>query len=368
MLCHIFRRLSIAFLLKGMGIRLERINLSSIKKESVRAIFGVAAENEQVSRAQIAAVTGLSLMTVGKVADALIERGILLQSKETKTNAGRKAGLMRLNREKSFLVLDLTTKHFCMAAMDSALQMTGHVQHTYNPDFYYEENLYIFLKNVKIYMLRNLRTENIVGIGVVLPGIYHPETDTTENDRVPELAATHIRHIIEQVLQISVTVFEKDTHAAAASQLTALDNGEDQLVIYAYVGETVSGALLSGGELLQSRGGCAGELGRYVLPDGNTLAKTYAAKGFCNETAAAISAALAMEITVLDPDIILIENGVGERLSAYEPELRRRVAAGCGKKHENELPVIRMQTSVVRHAYRGLAWRMRGEWIQKEME
>ena len=87
---------------------MKEIHLSTIKKESVDHIFRVIAENEQVSRAAIAQATSLSLMTVGKVVDALLEHDVIVQTKESKNAAGRKAGLVRLNAEKFCVILDLT--------------------------------------------------------------------------------------------------------------------------------------------------------------------------------------------------------------------------------------------------------------------
>ncbi|MBE6599562.1 MAG: hypothetical protein E7638_08985 [Ruminococcaceae bacterium] len=51
---------------------MKNISLQSIKWESVRSIFSIIAERDTVSRAEIAEGTGLSLVTVGKAADALL--------------------------------------------------------------------------------------------------------------------------------------------------------------------------------------------------------------------------------------------------------------------------------------------------------
>lgn len=63
---------------------MEKNILSTIKYDSVREILESKARHEKISRAEIAAETGLSLMTVGKVADALLELDIVVQSKETR--------------------------------------------------------------------------------------------------------------------------------------------------------------------------------------------------------------------------------------------------------------------------------------------
>lgn len=348
---------------------MERINLSSIKKESVRAIFQAITGGDRISRADIAEQTGLSLMTVGKVVDALLERNVIVQSKENKNMAGRKAGLVSLNTEKFLMVIDLTSRNFVMAVMDIALNIVDRVNYEYNSDFYFEENLYIFIKNVKIYCLRNLNMNDAIGIGVVLPGNYRPEDDTVDTERIPELRTTHVRYIIEDVLRVSVSALEKDVPAAAASNLSELDHGMDKSVAYVCIGETVSGALISAGKILKSRSGFAGDVGRILLPaavGGKTLEERFAQRGLREDTVTALADVLAMELSVFDPDVLLIENCGTGKLSDYETLLRARLQQGTGRKPE-ELPEIRITESGVRHAYRGLALTMRSDWIQKEI-
>ena len=200
---------------------MERINLSSIKKESVRAIFTAITGKDQISRSEIADITGLSLMTVGKVVDALLERHVIIQSKEVKNIAGRRAGLVSLNTEKFFMIIDLTSRNMSMTVMDIALNIVDKITYEYNSDFYYEENLYIFMKNVKIYILRKLNMDDAAGIGVVLPGTYSAAADTVDTTRIPELAKTHVRAIIEDVLKNNLTTNVSKTASSAEDAASA---------------------------------------------------------------------------------------------------------------------------------------------------
>ncbi|MGM9626067.1 MAG: ROK family protein, partial [Eubacteriales bacterium] len=249
---------------------MERINLSSIKKESVRAIFTAITGKDQISRTEIANITGLSLMTVGKVVDALLERHVVCQCKEVRNMAGRRAGLVSLNTAKFFMVIDLTSRSMSMSVIDIALNIVDKVTYEYNHDFYYDENLYIFMKNVKIYILRKLNMDDAVGIGVSLPGIYHADTDTVEGSRIPELASTHVRAIIEEVLRMPVTALERDVLTAAASNLADLEAENIENAAYVCIGETLSGVLISGGRLLHGRGEYAGDIGRVLTENGKT--------------------------------------------------------------------------------------------------
>ncbi|MBQ7301825.1 MAG: ROK family transcriptional regulator [Clostridia bacterium] len=345
---------------------MERINLSSIKKESVRAIFNAITGKDQISRAEIAEITGLSLMTVGKVVDALLERHVIIQSKEIKNMAGRRAGLVSLNTDKFFMIIDLTSRNMSMTVMDIALNIVDKITYEYNGDFYYEENLYIFMKNVKIYILRKLDMAEAAGIGVVLPGTYVPESDTVVSSRVPELAQTHVRAIIEDVLRCPVDALEKDVLTAAASNLADLEKESINSVAYVCIGETISGALISGGEILHGRQAYAGDIGRVLTEANGTLQALFEQRGLRDETVAELARALAYEIALFDPDIVLIENCTGGKMEQYRAPLVSRICRVAGFAEE-ELPQIRILETGVRHAYRGLAIRMRSAWIQKEV-
>ena len=345
---------------------MERINLSSIKKESVRAIFNAITGKEQISRAEIAEITGLSLMTVGKVVDALLERRVVIQSKEIKNMAGRRAGLVSLNTDKFFMIIDLTSRNMSMTVMNIALNIVDKIVYEYNSDFYYEENLYIFMKNVKIYVLRNLDMAECAGVGVILPGTYSAETDTVVSSRVPELSKTHVRAVIEDVLRFPVGMLEKDVLTAAASNLADLEKESVSSVVYVCIGETISGALISGGEILQGREAYAGDIGRVMTDDGGTLQALFERRGLREETVAELARALAYEITLFDPDVVLIENCSGGKMEQFRPLLVSRICRVSGMEAER-LPEIRILETGVRHAYRGLAIRMRSAWIQKEV-
>ncbi|MBO5648414.1 MAG: ROK family protein [Clostridia bacterium] len=346
---------------------MERINLSSIKKESVRAIFNAITGKDPISRAEIAEVTGLSLMTVGKVVDALLERRVIIQYKEAKNAAGRRAGLVRLNTDKFFLILDLTARNMSMTVMDIALNIVDKIVYEYNSDFYYEENLYIFMKNVKIYTLRNLRMEDAAGVGVVLPGTYNAEDDTVLSPRIPELATTHVKAIIEDVLRHPVNALEKDVLTAATSNLADLETEDVSGVVYVCIGETISGALISGRTLIHGSGAYAGDIGRIMTDEKITLQALFAARGMREETVAALARGLSYEILLFDPDIVLIENCTGRKMDALRPLLIEQICRTSGLSKES-LPPIRIMESGVRHAYRGLAIGMRSSWIQKEVD
>jgi len=161
-------------------------------------------------------------------------------------------------------------------------------------------------------------------------------------------------------------MLEKDVLTAAASNLADLEKEDVSSVAYVCIGETISGALISGGEILQGREAYAGDIGRMPTEDHGTLQALFDARGLREETVAELARALAYEIMLFDPDIVLIENCTGGKMEQFRPLLVNRICRTAGFS-EDRLPEIRILETGVRHAYRGLAIRMRSAWIQKEV-
>ena len=86
---------------------MDNIHLQHIRWTNVNSIFRAIASKPKISRAEIAETTGLSLMTVGKVVDTLIEKNVVSQVKLIKNEVGRRAGIVNLNKAKRLVITSL---------------------------------------------------------------------------------------------------------------------------------------------------------------------------------------------------------------------------------------------------------------------
>ena len=133
---------------------MNNITLKSIKCESIKSIFASIADAEKISRADISAKTELSLVTVGKVADALLDMNIVCQVKEVKPQAGRRAGLLGVNPDKFAVILDITSYDFRVAVLDLRLHMVEKYVFNNKHDISYEEGLNAFFADTAAYIGR----------------------------------------------------------------------------------------------------------------------------------------------------------------------------------------------------------------------
>ena len=75
------------------------LKLSDIKKDNTRKVLDAIARKKYISKLEISEITGLSLMTVGKIVNSLGACGIITRSKNTSQKAGRHAELLRIRHD-----------------------------------------------------------------------------------------------------------------------------------------------------------------------------------------------------------------------------------------------------------------------------
>jgi hypothetical protein len=148
---------------------MEKNPLSTIKYESVKDILMLISNRKKISRAHIASETGLSLMTVGKAADSLIDCNIVIQTKEARAAAGRRARLLSLNPLYFGIILDLKQKPFRSYIVNSELKILAESSFAYDTNYDYYENLGIFLKNLRRHSIIKHDMDYCYGTGAVFP-------------------------------------------------------------------------------------------------------------------------------------------------------------------------------------------------------
>lgn len=341
---------------------MEKINLSSIKRESIKAIFDAVSSKDQISRSDVSARTGLSLMTVGKVIDALIERGVLCQTKEVKPSSGRRAGLVKLNTSSFFIIIDLTSRNFVLSAVDIGFKVIDRMMYEYNSDFYFEENLYIFLKNIKIYLRRRFDRELCSGVGISLPGAYNPMIDRVNSARIPELNNVNICEAVSDILDLQICFVEQDIKLAAMSNVTAVQDYQKKVISYIYIGENIGSALISEGKLLYGANSIAGRICSLPLGSSSTVGTVIENSQNPEDITDALTLVLYTICCIADPHEIIIECDRYKLSADYLKMLTNRLTSNSAFTSQN-IPKIVLSKGNMKHAHRGLVMQLRDKWL-----
>ena len=343
---------------------MENINLKSIKQESIRGIFRSISDTERISRATIAAETDLSLMTVGKVADALLSLNVLVQDREVKVKAGRRAGLLSINPENYAAILDLTSHRFSMTVINMCLNVEQKYRYSYREDFTFHENLKLFLQEAKVFLERNFDVKRCIGFGVSVPGPYFEEIDYVRCERMPELETIPLAETIREMLNPPLLFIEAGFNAAALSNIRDIPNSSQKVILYWFIGDdSICGTLIHHGEIVRGAHSAAGNFGQMIVSKGVTLENALRPSNTQDANAYELAKAIHNVIHVIDPDQIIIECEMYKNTPDNFVELTRKILSETFQHNESMLPELTSSTCKYRHAHRGLTLRLREMWL-----
>lgn len=285
---------------------MEKFSQQQIKWENMRAVFSAIAKAGSISRAEIAARTGLSLMTVGKLVEALDACGIAEQVKDERITAGRTARLVTLHPAWHMFVLDLTVCDFRMTVLDLAGNTIEEIVYPYDDALFCEENLVLFLRNLPIYQMQQTDPDFCLGTGVLLPGAYDTEHDRMLGSNIPLHVPLNPRQTLTPLLPGPALTLMADVQAAALSSGVNAQKGEEPQLWLSLERPVCGAIMLNGNPYLGAHHG-SGRFGEITVGTNFTLDEAMLTLTDPTERGTVVAIALYTLISALDPASIRIE-------------------------------------------------------------
>jgi hypothetical protein len=346
---------------------MENINLRSIRWESIKSVFLSIAKSEKTSRADISTDTDLSLMTVGKVADALMNIEAIEQYKESRNSAGRRAGLLSIKQNIFSIILDLRTKDFVCCLMDLRLNAMKKLPYSYVDSMPFCENLDRFLDTVSSFVSTHMSDGVCIGVGAAIPGSYIPTTNRSYCRDLPELDTVDLAQTIRNHFPNLPLEIDSAYNAAAVSPIQQIRDYKDKVIFCWCVTEnSIRGAIVPNGKVLHGAHHSAGDFGSVVVHNGATLNSLVKHTNSPQANAAALVRSIHNAIRLADPDAIILECPMYENGEDFCNLVRNMLMEEYSLSAEM-LPEILVATGDVPHAYRGITMQLRENWLHERI-
>ncbi len=234
---------------------MQNTALKNIKYESVKSIFSAIASSNSISRAKISEKTGLSIVTIGKIADALVALDTVREIKEARQQAGRRAGVLSINKSKFILILDITSYSFGFSMLDLSLSLIEKIDRRYISVTGYQDNINSFFREALSHLNKHYSLNNCIGIGISLPAPYDSENDCVRSYKVPEIVTLPILATARRYFKDKIIFAESHVNSAARANLAEIDGYAYKSIIYFYISERdVCGVHIINGEIAHSKG------------------------------------------------------------------------------------------------------------------
>lgn len=280
-------------------------SFAGFRRENVYSCFAALCESHAMTRADLASATDLSIMTTGKIADAMIECGVLTEQKHPCAGAGRRPGTLRFVQTPMFLILNVSSRRFSAYVLSPSMDYKEICVHDYNDIFPFDDNLLIFLNAVRRGC--NTTKEALPYLAVITA----PEDDKrqciTRSLAVSPRSTQHMVEYIEKIMRRNCDLILDEITAAQHYFNSLSDYKNMECGTFISISNMVYAAVWMRGNLLCPRVCRIGEL---IMPDHKRIADALA-DAFCTEDAIKPTAyAISSLETFFTPDCVVLESDI----------------------------------------------------------
>jgi len=342
------------------------ITLKSIRRESIRKVLVGVLESDMISRAALSKKTDLSLVTIGKIADILVDSGIVIQStNKNEHQVGRKAGIIRINPEKFAVLLDLSTPIFKYCTFDLKLSAIEVEYFSANAENNLTNHITSFLTQSKIHIERTCNLSDCIGIGIILPGIYHESNDTIDSNTMPELCMVRMRELIYKFFPKIDFKFFSESDIGSIFIRKYLNNTYNKTVMCLHLKQDfLSSSIFYNEHLINGAGGCNSSIGNLVDSDGIMINSRLVLCRNESQCADVLTNPIYSTICLIKPHAILIDSSTKFNCDNL-PEL---IATNLMRKYHlstSNIPTINLVQYDSDNLNGGLIEIIRDQWINK---
>lgn len=230
------------------------IDLEDMSHVNCSRVLNVIREHKEISRKQIADITGLSWGGMTKIVNKLFEGGYIVESKdEDGIGIGRTPNIIRLNGEQNFVVaLDINRMGFSACVMNLA----GDLQKEYflEETFDHKEDLLHAILTFAGKIVEEFHSKKISAIGVAMQGILDVEQGISVSfPHCPDWENVPIKTLLEEAFDLPVFV-EHDPNCMLYSMMN--EGAHENALLFRIdksvgMAASVNGKILRGNALLE---------------------------------------------------------------------------------------------------------------------
>lgn len=281
----------------------ERATHQQTRTFNQQLVLRALHDHSPLSRADLARLTGLTRTSVGDLAGALLQDGLIEEVGRGRSSGGKSPILLRVAPDGRHLIgLDLGEAEFSGAVVN----LRGEILRTIHLPL--EGRNGDAAVELVVRLVDALRADDrspLLGIGIGAPGVIDTSTGTVSWSVNLDWADLRLGPLLEERYGVPVVV-ANDSHAAALAELTFFRRPRPNSLVVIKVGRGVGAGIILNGRLFQGDGYGAGEFGHVSMDSAG--APCHCGRVGCLETMTSMRALVAAA-GVVDPSIT-DENGL----------------------------------------------------------
>ncbi|HRV95659.1 MAG TPA: ROK family transcriptional regulator [Anaerolineae bacterium] len=222
-------------------------------------------EHQEISRADIARMTGLTRPTISSAVAELIDEGIVEETRQGPSAGGKPPIFLRVVPTSCYLIgIDLNSDEFRGGVLDLRGNLLHSVVHPVNEQ---DGDLALKLAYELIDELVTWADRPVLGIGLGTPGVIDAEHGIIRRAVNLDWEALPLQNLLQKRYDLPVYI-ANNTHLAALGEYTFGCHPDSKNLIVVKVGRGISAGIVIKGQLFYGDGAGAGEIGHVVAVDG----------------------------------------------------------------------------------------------------
>ncbi len=236
-----------------------------VRKWNLSSIFKAIRKQGPISRIELTEITKCSAGTISNHVRTLIEKGFVIESKKGISSGGRKPVQLMINPHKAYIFsIEIEVNQIKIVVFDLEIKVItkGIIPITHKDD--YQKTLeQVFFEMDKMIEEKDLKLDNLLGIGVAVPGLIDKVKGILEF--APNLGwkNVYILKIFKDKYGLPI-ILDNEAKAAAIGERAFIYPKMDNMV-FVSINEGIGCGVILNGELYRGASGNAGEFGHIII-------------------------------------------------------------------------------------------------------
>ena len=251
------------------AFQLRGANVTAAGTHNRKILLHAIRKHGDISRNELAALTGLTPPAVFKIAKDLLDEGLVLSARTAEKSRGQPTHMLRLNPEAAFsLGLNIDRDHLTLVAVDFVGQVRARFH--FPIVFAGPNDVRAFVANCleRMTAYELFPMAKLSGIGVAMPDDLGATVLPGQPARYAEWANVDAHDLLKGLVEVPV-VQENDAAAAAIGEMLFGAGLELDTFFYVFVSAGLGGGLVINRKYIRGAHGRSGEIG--FLPQINPL-------------------------------------------------------------------------------------------------
>lgn len=286
----------------------QAIDRDSIRRNNAKFILATLLAEREAPRTYLAEKTGISIMSVGRIVDELIEQGLLVETKSSvqrESTAGRPPKVLALNIDQLLCCgVNLSRDLLRMAIVDpyGGLRERKDIPYPARLEFTSEHVLPWMAEHIASFLEKWRGKGLLSNVGVTVAGIVDAKDGFLQFSANLRLKDCAIAQYLKDRMPDFDFYLENDAKSLAQAEYQFGAAAGTQNMVVLSLGDGIGSAAILNGEVYRARNNMAGEIGHIVLNPAGKICEC--GKAGCLQTNLTRSAIL-NEAHVVYPGITL---------------------------------------------------------------